>query len=35
VRRAHVMTIVAAWITTVPASALLSAIIFYVLAIAY
>jgi PiT family inorganic phosphate transporter len=35
VRRAHVMTIVAAWITTVPASALLSAVIFYVLAIAY
>ncbi|MEX0956333.1 MAG: inorganic phosphate transporter [Rhizobiaceae bacterium] len=35
VRRAHVMTIVAAWVTTVPASALLSAVIFYVLAIAY
>ncbi len=35
VRRAHVMTIVAAWLTTVPASALLSAVIFYALAIAY
>ncbi len=35
VRRAHVMTIVTAWVTTVPASALLSAVIFYVLAIAY
>ena len=35
VRRAHVTTIVTAWVTTVPASALLSAVIFYVLAIAY
>ena len=35
VRRTHVMTIVAAWVTTVPASALLSAVIFYVLVIAY
>ncbi|MBO6901913.1 MAG: inorganic phosphate transporter [Rhizobiaceae bacterium] len=35
VRRAHVTTIVTAWVTTVPASALLSALIFYALAIAY
>jgi PiT family inorganic phosphate transporter len=35
VRRAHVTTIVTAWVTTVPASALLSAIIFYVLALTY
>ena len=31
VRRAHVRTIVAAWVTTVPAAALLSAGIFLVL----
>jgi len=31
VRRAHVMTIAAAWVTTVPISAILSAFIFYVL----
>jgi len=31
VRRAHVRTIVAAWVTTVPAAALLSAVIFLVL----
>ncbi|CAG1015978.1 MAG: inorganic phosphate transporter [Rhizobiaceae bacterium] len=31
VRRAHVATIVAAWVTTVPASALLAAVIFLVL----
>ena len=35
VRRAHVTTIVTAWVTTVPASALLSAFIFYALAIVY
>ncbi|MBO6539569.1 MAG: inorganic phosphate transporter [Rhizobiaceae bacterium] len=35
VRRAHVTTIVAAWVTTVPASAILSAVIFYALAIVY
>jgi PiT family inorganic phosphate transporter len=31
VRRAHVTTIVAAWVTTVPASALLAALVFYLL----
>ena len=31
VRRAHVTTIVAAWVTTVPAAALLSAVIFFML----
>ena len=31
VRRAHVLTIAAAWVVTVPAAALLSAIIFYVM----
>jgi PiT family inorganic phosphate transporter len=31
VRRAHVMTIAAAWVTTVPAAAILSGAIFYVL----
>lgn len=31
VRRAHVRTVVAAWVTTVPVSAILSAAIFYVL----
>ena len=31
VRRAHVRTIVAAWVTTVPASALLAALFFYLL----
>jgi PiT family inorganic phosphate transporter len=32
VRRAHVLTIVTAWMVTVPASALLAAVIHYLLA---
>lgn len=34
VRRSHFMTIIAAWIITVPAAALLSAIIFYMISLA-